>query len=81
MTARTYISEGANVKTSDSVGRTPLFLAASNSYKIVVKLLLETRRVDVNSGAPYSLTPLSTAASKAHAPVVKLFLATGQSEC
>lgn len=51
---------GADID-SDSGGWTPLYIAASEGHEEVVKLLLETRRVDVDSKDPdgccYGLCP------------------------
>jgi len=45
----------------------------------VVKLLLETRKVDVDArDGQCSRTPLACSASRGHTGVVKLLLATGQ---
>ena len=65
--------------TEDSYGRTPLSLAAENRHEAVVKLLLETGRVDVNSKRGRdNQTPLSLAVVNRHKAVVKLLLETGR---
>jgi ankyrin repeat protein len=46
--------------------------AAENGYEAVVKLLLETGKVDVNLKDSSRRTPLSWAAENGHEAVVKL---------
>jgi hypothetical protein len=65
-----------NINTS---GQTPLLWAAKNGHEAVVKLLLETGKVDVDSKGNLSRrTPLSWAAENGHEAVVKLLLETGR---
>ncbi|KAI9771507.1 MAG: hypothetical protein M1840_002127 [Geoglossum simile] len=71
------IKSGYNPDLKDSFGRTPLSWAAGNGHEVVVKLLLATEKVDVNSkDSHYGQTPLSWAAGNGHEAVVKLLLAT-----
>ncbi|SPO07384.1 uncharacterized protein DNG_10078 [Cephalotrichum gorgonifer] len=63
---------------TDGEGRTPLSHSAQGGHKAVVKLLLATGKVEVNSKDKYSRTPLSYAAALGHRAVVKLLLATGK---
>jgi ankyrin repeat protein len=59
----------------------PLWWAARNGHKAMVKLLLETGRVDVDSkDSNYGQTPLSWAAEIGHEAVVKLLLETGRAD-
>ncbi len=62
----------------DYIYQTPLFQAAMNGHEAVVRLLLETGKVDINSRDGKSGTPLSHAAENGHDAVVKLLLASGQ---
>jgi ankyrin repeat protein len=71
------ISISANAK--DNSGRTPLLWAAEKGHEAVVKLLLETGEVDVDSkDTAAGRTPLSWAAREGHEAVVKLLLETGK---
>ncbi|RSL61425.1 hypothetical protein CEP54_006268 [Fusarium duplospermum] len=69
-----------NIRDKNIVGRTPLSLAAENGYDIIVKLLLATEGVEVDSKATGVInggrTPLSFAAQNGHETIVKLLLAT-----
>jgi ankyrin repeat protein len=58
--------------------RTPLWLAARGGHKVVVKLLLETGKVDVNSKDKNGRTLLSWSAKDGHEAMVKLLLGTGK---
>ena len=69
-------SNGPDLK--DSYGRTPLSWAAASGHEAVVKLLLETGKVDADSKDIYGRTPLSWAAANGHEAVVKLLLETGK---
>ncbi|CAG8885646.1 unnamed protein product [Penicillium egyptiacum] len=78
-TARICIRNGAHVGVTDihDYDRTPLFWAACNGYEAVVKLLLETGRVNGDSKDSRDETPLLAAAKHGHEAVVKLLLETG----
>ncbi|KAI9781186.1 MAG: hypothetical protein M1839_006294 [Geoglossum umbratile] len=65
-----------NPDLQDSYRRTPLSWAAEKGHEAVVKLLLATEKVDLDSKDSYGQTPLSWAAEKGHETVVKLLLAT-----
>jgi Ankyrin repeats (3 copies)/Ankyrin repeats (many copies) len=63
----------------DSHSSTPLSWAARGGHEAVVKLLVETGKVDVDSKVKYhGRTPLSLAAEKGHEAVVKLLVETGK---
>lgn len=57
--------------------RTPLSNAAQAGHENVVKLLLDTRQVDVDSRDAKQRTPFSYAAARGHEGVVHLLLDTG----
>ncbi|OCL09099.1 ankyrin, partial [Glonium stellatum] len=63
----------------DKRSQTLLSQAAGDGHEAMVKLLLTTGRVDVDSkDKDYGRTPLSWAAENGHEAVVKLLLATGR---
>ena len=53
-------------------GQTPLWWAMENGHEAVVKLLLETGKVNTESKNQFGETPLSWAAKNGHEAVVKL---------
>jgi ankyrin repeat protein len=92
--ARLSISQGANVEAAAQISvpegpndtqvlkpidcSTPLFQAAINGHAAVVKLLLETGRVEVDAKDTIGRTPLFWAALRGHEAVVRLLLQTGR---
>ncbi|KAF2175872.1 hypothetical protein K469DRAFT_763229 [Zopfia rhizophila CBS 207.26] len=69
------LKKGHYPDVKDSSGRTPLSWAAENGHEVVVKLLLATERVDLDSKDKDGQTPLWRAAEKGHEAVVELLLA------
>ena len=67
------LEKGAELKSKDKYGRTPLCWAAENGHVAVVKLLLE------NGSQPESM-PLLLAAMREHEAVVELLLENGYRE-
>ncbi|RYO82219.1 hypothetical protein DL766_006352 [Monosporascus sp. MC13-8B] len=70
---------------SASLFQPPVLYAAENGYEGVVKLLLETGKVDANSKDRFNRTPLSYAAAnghgmndRGHEGIVELLLETGK---
>ncbi|KAF2189350.1 ankyrin, partial [Zopfia rhizophila CBS 207.26] len=63
---------------TDSDGRTPLSYAAEHGYGAVVKLLLDTGKVNADSTSDLGLTPLSYASKTGYEAVVKLLFDTGK---
>ncbi|SPO02849.1 uncharacterized protein DNG_05526 [Cephalotrichum gorgonifer] len=68
---------GAGVNSRDSDGRTPLSWAVEGGHEDVVKLLLETGKVDINAKDRRGETPLSRAVSHGNMAIIELLLKTG----
>lgn len=62
-----------NINPKDSLGQTPLFLAAKNGHEAVIKLLFDNG-VAVDSRSRLRETPLFISAKNGHEAVVKLLL-------
>ena len=77
-TAQRLLREGANAKTANRYGVTPLSLAAQKGYEAIVKLLLDTGKVDADLKGKDGRTPLWLAAQNGHEAIVKLLLDTGK---
>jgi ankyrin repeat protein len=66
-----------DIESTDRYGQTPLSWAAGNGHKEVVRLLLKTTKVEIDSKC-FGRTPLSWAAQNGHDKVVELLLNTKQ---
>jgi ankyrin repeat protein len=75
-TAGLLIQAGANVKTQNRYGVTPLALACTNGSEVVITKLLEAG-ADVNSASPEGETALMTASRTGKLPAVQVLLAHG----
>jgi ankyrin repeat protein len=73
-----WMDKGYELDHCDSTGRTPLSWAAGKGQAATVKLLLDTKQVDVDSKDSYGRTPLSWAALYGHEATVKQMLDTKQ---
>ena len=70
-----------DVDAKDNSGRTPLSLAAEYGHLEVVRLLVATGKVEVNSkDSEWGQTPLSWVAHRGRLEVVRLLVATGEAE-
>ncbi|KAL9096725.1 MAG: hypothetical protein Q9165_001213 [Trypethelium subeluteriae] len=79
--ARTPLSLAAQPDPKDSHLETPLHLAAKYGLHGIVKRLLDTSEVDVNTRNKLEFTPLETAASCGHESIVEQLLHTEAIEC
>jgi ankyrin repeat protein len=76
-----WIDRKYEIDQRDDSGRTPLWWAAKNGHEAIVKRLLDTGKVEVDSkDTRNGRTPLSRAAENGHEAVVKLLLETGKVE-
>ena len=77
--ARAFLANGTTDLKDDN-GETPLSWAAKYGHEAVVKLLLATGKVDVDSTDSQNRTPLSWAAEYGQEVIVRLLLATEKVE-
>ena len=73
-----YFGVKSNSKNSD--GQMPLSYAAGSGHEALVKLMLDTGKVEADSKNGYGRTPLWYAAGSGHEATVKLLLDTGKVE-
>ncbi|KAJ6023801.1 hypothetical protein N7540_004598 [Penicillium herquei] len=59
-------------------GQTPLSCAAKNGHNTIVKMLLDTCSIDLNTRDKNDQTPLAQAAQNGHDTVIKILLNTGK---
>lgn len=76
ISARNFISKGADANARDDNGCTPIARAASGGYLSMVKLLLENG-ADVNTPCNHGPNALSLASSRGHEAIVRLLLEKG----
>ncbi|KAH7175991.1 hypothetical protein EDB81DRAFT_674526, partial [Dactylonectria macrodidyma] len=70
---------GIDINCRDHYGWTPLLWATEQGHDTIIKLLLDTGKVDVNARDKYDGgTPLWRAAERGHETIVKLLLDTGK---
>jgi hypothetical protein len=69
--------QGTPPDTRNMRGVTPVWIAASNGHQKVVRVLLQSRQVDVNIPSIAGRPPIFWAAAKGHTGVVRLLLRAG----
>ncbi|KAJ4249835.1 hypothetical protein NW762_012178 [Fusarium torreyae] len=67
-----------DVDAKDNSRRTPFFYAASNGFKEIVILLLDTGKFNVDQKEGQGWTPFWAAVSNGHEDIVRLLLGTGR---
>lgn len=73
-----YLVRGSAVSWKLRIANWKVSFAVNSGHEAVVKLLLDTGKVDVNLQGSKGWTPLSLAASNGNEGVVKLLLETGE---
>ncbi len=69
------INQGTSVNSTESLGRTALFWAASRGHQSAVEILLANCAVQLIDER--SMTSLAVAANEGHEPIVNLFVKDG----
>ncbi|KAI9666476.1 MAG: hypothetical protein M1821_004412 [Bathelium mastoideum] len=72
------LQKGAKADLANDNGTTPLLLAAKLGHEAIVRKLLETGEVTINSGFANIYSPLLVAAEKGHKAIVKQLFQTGK---
>ena len=75
-TVKSLLSQGAEVGTADSSGKTSLHIASGAGHKEIVELLL-VHGADVNAGAYYIRTAAEFAMNSGHTEIVELLISKG----
>ena len=70
------LDKGVNVNAENSVGQTPLHIAAGEDHKEIAELLI-VNGVDVNAKDDFGQIPLHEAAWEGHTEIVELLIANG----
>src|SRR5205814_1773512 len=73
-TINELLAQGVKPDLKDSRNVSPLWIAALYGYLGVVKLLLDTKEVDINSESISGRTPIFWAAAHGHEDIVRLLL-------
>lgn len=73
---RHLLHMGADLKTKDADGQTPLLLAAESGNAAIVRLLLR-ESVDIDGKSIHGQTPLSRAAAKGYETIARILLDQG----
>jgi len=76
-TAEQSLAQNGSVLTTNSHGQSPLYLAAQNGHKVMVRYLIQRHNANIQFQSPTGLTPLAVAAREGHLEVVRLLIQLG----